>query len=240
MGGYALYPKPGHIDILHVFVLRVEVIALPVGVVTKPLQRVLVLVGEGNDDLSDLGGVLLPDDNKVAIVNLRPRHGAAGGAESVEVPLAEEGHGQRQVFLHLGFLFLRRAAGDGADNGGGANRRIHPSDLRRGERTVFVENHILLRHCHKVSVCGGNRDPHGSGDLPDGGGRGIPLEVAFDVLPDAEHKLLALASHIVLISYLEQKFLIALLYTKRAENQGRKRRCAIRCTPSGKNLHFLT
>ena len=87
----------------------------------------------------------------------------------------------------------------------GANRRIHPPDLRRGERTVFVENHILLRHCHKVSVCGGNRDLHGSGNLPDGGGRGIPFEVAFDVLPDAEHKLLALASHIVLFSYLEQK-----------------------------------
>jgi len=33
MGGYALYPKPGHIDILHVFVLRVEVIALPVIVI---------------------------------------------------------------------------------------------------------------------------------------------------------------------------------------------------------------
>ena len=60
---------------------------------------------------------------------------------------------------------------------------------------------------------GGNRDLHGSGNLPNGGGRRIPLEVAFDVLPDAEHKLLALASHIVLISYLEQKFLIALLYT---------------------------
>ena len=66
---------------------------------------------------------------------------------------------------------------------------------------------------------GGNRDLHGSGNLPNGGGRRIPLEVAFDVLPDAEHQLLALASHIVLFSYLEQKFLIALLYTKRAENQ---------------------
>ena len=33
MGGYALYPKPGHIDILYVFVLRVEVIALPVIVI---------------------------------------------------------------------------------------------------------------------------------------------------------------------------------------------------------------
>ena len=62
-------------------------------------------------------------------------------------------------------------------------------------------------------MCGGNRDLHGSGDLPDGGGRRIPFEVAFDVLQDAEHKLLALASHIVRISYLEQAFLIALLYT---------------------------
>ena len=33
MGGYALYPKPGYIDILHVFILRVEVIALPVIVI---------------------------------------------------------------------------------------------------------------------------------------------------------------------------------------------------------------
>jgi hypothetical protein len=157
--------------------------------------------------------VLLADDNQIPIVNLCINHGAAGGAEGVEVPLSKEGNGQRQVFLHLGFLFLRRAAGDGTDNGGRAHRRIHPPDLRCGERTVFVENHILFHHSHQVSVCGGNRDLHGSGDLPDGGGRRIPFEVAFDVLQDAEHKLLALASHIVRISYLEQAFLIALLYT---------------------------
>ena len=33
MGGYALYPKTGYIDILHVFILRMEVIALPVIVI---------------------------------------------------------------------------------------------------------------------------------------------------------------------------------------------------------------
>ena len=60
---------------------------------------------------------------------------------------------------------------------------------------------------------GGNRDLHGSGNLPNGGHRRISLKVTFDVLPDAEHKLLALASHIVLFSYLEQEFLIDLLYT---------------------------
>ena len=32
----------------------------------------------------------------------------------------------------------------------------------------------------------------------------VATTIAFDVLPDAEHKLLALASHIVLFSYLEQ------------------------------------
>ena len=36
-----------------------EVIALPVIVLLEPLQRVLVLVGEGHDDLPNLGGVLL-------------------------------------------------------------------------------------------------------------------------------------------------------------------------------------
>ena len=42
--------------------------------------------------------MLLADDNQIPIVNLRPRHGAAGGTEGVDVPLAEAGHGQGQVF----------------------------------------------------------------------------------------------------------------------------------------------
>jgi hypothetical protein len=71
-------------------------------------------------------------------------------------------------------------------------------------------------------VCRGNRYLHRSGNLTDGRRRRIPLVVALDLILDAEHKLLALASHIVLISYPEQQFLIDLLYTKRAEIQGGK------------------
>ena len=45
MGGYALYSQIGNVDVFHVLILRMEIIALPILIKAEAFQRVLVFVG---------------------------------------------------------------------------------------------------------------------------------------------------------------------------------------------------
>ena len=78
-----------------------EIIALPILIKAEPFQRVLVFISEGNDNFSDVGGLLLPDDNKVSVIYLRFDHRITGCAESVEIALAEDRYGEWEIFLDL-------------------------------------------------------------------------------------------------------------------------------------------
>lgn len=60
MGGYALYAKIGNIDVFHVLILWMEIIALPVLIKAEAFQRVLVFIGKGNDNISDIGRSAAP------------------------------------------------------------------------------------------------------------------------------------------------------------------------------------
>ena len=187
MGGYALYAKVGNVDVFHVLILRMEIIALPVLIKAEAFQRVLVFIGKGDDNISDIGGLLLPYDNKVAVVDLRFDHRITGGAESVEISFAEDRYGERKIFLDLCLALLRRTAGNRTDNRGRSDLRAHHLYLGGREYAVFVGHHIPVRHSHKVSVGRGYRYLHRSVNLTDGRRRRIPLVVALDVILDAEH-----------------------------------------------------
>ena len=86
-------------------------------------------------------------------------------------------------------------------------------------------------HSHKVSVGGGYRNLHRSGNLTDGRRRRISFVVALNVVLDAEHKLQALASHVSLTP-IWNSCSRWLYYTQNQQKSNReKRRCTSECTP---------
>ena len=120
----------------------------------ESFQRVLILIIEGDDYISDFCGRLFQDDNEISLRDTGIFHRITFGAEDIKVSFSEKIGREINIFLYILFFRLSFAAGDATNDS--STSSIHGSAIEffSINRAAIIFKKAVLVHFNKIAIYG--------------------------------------------------------------------------------------
>ena len=122
-------------------------------VFVKAFQRRRAVVDKRDHDLAFQRFLLLPDDDKISVVDPGARHGVAVGPYQKEPAPSEDRCRETDVRFNVFLFQKRRAAGDRPQNRRPGHIAPFLACARRLDLFAVITDQALFIHFHQIMVC---------------------------------------------------------------------------------------